>query len=66
MRTFVKSNLDLILGETEKRALELPGFGTTERQIHYLLARAYGQTGQKDLAEAHLAKFRSTPPTLRR
>jgi tetratricopeptide (TPR) repeat protein len=49
-----------------KRALELPGVGTTERQIHYLLARAYGQTGQKELAEAHLAKFRAAPPTLRR
>jgi Tfp pilus assembly protein PilF len=49
-----------------KRALELPGVGTTERQIHYLLARAYGQTGQKELAEVHLAKFRAEPPTLRR
>jgi tetratricopeptide (TPR) repeat protein len=49
-----------------KRALELPGVGTTERQIHYLLARAYGQNGQKELAETHLAKFRAAPPTLRR
>jgi tetratricopeptide (TPR) repeat protein len=49
-----------------KRALELPGVGTTERQIHYILARAYRQTGQKELAEAHLAKFRAAPPTLRR
>ena len=49
-----------------KRALELPGAGTTERQIHYLMARAYGQTGEKELAEAHLAKFRASPPTLRR
>ncbi len=49
-----------------KRALELPGAGTTERQIHYLLARAYGQTGQKERAESHLAKFRAAQPTLRR
>jgi protein O-GlcNAc transferase len=49
-----------------KLALELPGAGTTERQIHYLLARAYGQTGQKGRAESHLAKFRAAQPTLRR
>jgi Flp pilus assembly protein TadD len=49
-----------------RRALELPGVGTTERQIHYLLARAYGQAGQKELAEVHLTKFRAAQPTLRR
>jgi protein O-GlcNAc transferase len=49
-----------------RRALELPGAGTTERQIHYLLARAYIQTGQIARAESHLAKFRAAPPTLRR
>jgi tetratricopeptide (TPR) repeat protein len=49
-----------------KKALELPGVGTTERQIHYLLARAFLQAGQKELAESHLAKFRAAPPTLRR
>lgn len=49
-----------------KKALELPGAGTTERQIHFLLARAYAKSGQKELAEAHLAKFRAAPPTLRR
>jgi tetratricopeptide (TPR) repeat protein len=49
-----------------KKALELPGVGATERQIHYLLARAYKQTGQTELAEIHLAKFRAAPPTLRR
>ncbi len=49
-----------------KKALELPGAGATERQIHYLLARAYAQAGRKELAEFHLAKFRAAPPTLRR
>jgi tetratricopeptide (TPR) repeat protein len=49
-----------------KKALELRGIGATERQIHYLLARAYKQTGQTELAEVHLSKFRATPPTLRR
>ncbi|HEU0183827.1 MAG TPA: tetratricopeptide repeat protein [Blastocatellia bacterium] len=49
-----------------KKALELPGAGATERQIHFLLAKAYSKSGQKELAEIHLAKFRAAPPTLRR
>jgi superkiller protein 3 len=48
------------------RALELPGVGTTERQIHFLLAKAFTKTGQKELAAEHLAKFRAAPPPLRR
>lgn len=52
--------------EHGKRALELQGVGVTERQIHYLLARAYRQAGRAELAEIHLAKFRAAPPTLRR
>jgi len=53
-----------------KKALELPleflGAGATERQIHFLLAKAYAKSGQKELSEIHLAKFRAAPPTLRR
>lgn len=53
-----------------KKALELPlefqGAGTTERQIHFLLAEAYAKNGQKELSEIYLAKFRAAPPTLRR
>jgi tetratricopeptide (TPR) repeat protein len=49
-----------------KQALSLAGAGATERQIHYLLARAYAQTGPKERADFHLAKFRAAPPTLRR
>lgn len=49
-----------------QRALELPGVGTTERQIHFLLARAFSKTGQPGLAAEHLAKFRAAPPPLRR
>jgi tetratricopeptide (TPR) repeat protein len=48
------------------RALALPGVGTTERQIHFLLAKAFTKTGQKELAAEHLAKFRAAPPPLRR
>jgi tetratricopeptide (TPR) repeat protein len=49
-----------------QKALELAGAGTSERQIHFLLARAYAKSGQQELAEIHLAKFRAAPPTLRR
>jgi len=49
-----------------ERALALQGVGVTERQIHFLLARAYTKTGRKELAEFHLAKFRASNPSLRR
>ncbi len=52
--------------EYGKRALESPGVGVTERQIHYLLARAYRLAGQTELAEIHLAKFRAAPTPTRR
>jgi tetratricopeptide (TPR) repeat protein len=59
-------------GEWEKAAVEgekaskLPGVGVTDRQIHFLLARAYGKLGKKELAEAHLAKFKASGVSLRR
>ncbi len=49
-----------------QQALALPGVGTTARQIHFLLAKAFSKTGQKELAAEHLAKFRAEPPPLRR
>lgn len=48
------------------RAIQLPGVGTTDRQIHFLLARAYRKLGKADLAEAHLAKFHASGVSLRR
>jgi tetratricopeptide (TPR) repeat protein len=50
-------------GET---ALKAQSMGTTDRQIHFLLARAYGRLGNKEMAEAHRKKFEASPVTLRR
>lgn len=49
-----------------KQALAALGEGTTDAQIHFLLARAYGKNGQKELSEFHLAKHRASPQSLRR
>ena len=49
-----------------EKALANQGPGTTDRQIHFLLARAYGKLGKKDLAQFHLQKFQASPATLRR
>jgi tetratricopeptide (TPR) repeat protein len=49
-----------------ERALALPGFGTSEAQIHFLLAKLYTRLDQPDLAKAHLDKFKAAPqPTSR-
>ena len=47
-------------------ALDAKGSGTTDRQIHFLLARAYGKLGEKDKAELHRKQFEASPATLRR
>jgi tetratricopeptide (TPR) repeat protein len=52
--------------EHGKKALSLAGEGTTDAQIHFLLARAYQRTGQNELAASHLAKHRAAPQSLRR
>ncbi len=49
-----------------EKALANRGLGTTDRQIYFLLARAYGKLGKKDLAQVHLQKFQASPATLRR
>lgn len=40
-----------------ERALALPDRGTSDAQIHYLLASLYRKLNQPDLAKAHLEKF---------
>lgn len=50
-------------GET---AFRLPGVGTTDRQIHFLLARAYSKSGNRDAAARQLALFRASGASLRR
>jgi tetratricopeptide (TPR) repeat protein len=49
-----------------EQALRLGSVGTTDRQIHYLLARAYARAGDRERAAGHLAKFQASAPTLRR
>jgi tetratricopeptide (TPR) repeat protein len=47
-------------------ALTLPEFGTSDAQIHFLLASLYLKLKQPDLANAHLEKFQAAPQTTRR
>ena len=49
-----------------ERALLLQSPGTTDRQIHFLLARAYARAGNQPQADEHLAKFEASAPSLRR
>jgi tetratricopeptide (TPR) repeat protein len=49
-----------------ERALALSGAGTTDRQIHFLLARCYRKLGKLDLADAHMARFKASGASLRR
>ena len=49
-----------------EQALTLPELGTSDAQIHFLLARVYAKLKQPDLANAHLEKFQAAPQTTRR
>jgi tetratricopeptide (TPR) repeat protein len=49
-----------------ERALTLPMFGTSDAQIHFLLARIYLRLKQPDLAKTHLEKFEAAPQTTSR
>jgi tetratricopeptide (TPR) repeat protein len=49
-----------------ERALTLPVFGTSDAQIHFLLASLYLKLQQPDLAKAHLEQFQAAPQTTRR
>lgn len=42
-----------------ERALALPGLGTSDAQIHFLLAKLYRKLNQPDLAKAHLEKYQA-------
>jgi tetratricopeptide (TPR) repeat protein len=52
--------------EFGQKAIAFPGSGTTDRQIHFLLARAYMKLGKTELAEQHMAKFKASGVFLRR
>jgi tetratricopeptide (TPR) repeat protein len=49
-----------------ERALTLPALGTSDAQIHFVLANVYRKLNQPDLAKAHLEKFQAAPQTTRR
>jgi tetratricopeptide (TPR) repeat protein len=49
-----------------ERALTLPELGTSDAQIHFLLARLYTKLKQPDLAKAHLEEFQAAPQTTQR
>ena len=49
-----------------ERALTLPAFGTSDAQIHFLLANLYLKLKQPELAKVHLEKFQAAPQTTRR
>jgi tetratricopeptide (TPR) repeat protein len=46
-----------------EQALTLPALGTSDVQIHFLLAKLYTKLKQPDLAKAHLEKFQAAPQT---
>jgi len=49
-----------------ERALTLPELGTSDAQIHFLLASLYLKLKQPDLAKMHLEKFQAAPQTTTR
>jgi len=49
-----------------ERALTLPEVGTSDAQIHFILAKLYRKLNQPDLANAHLEKFHAADQTTRR
>jgi tetratricopeptide (TPR) repeat protein len=46
-----------------ERALTLPELGTSDAQIHFLLAKIYMKLKQPDLAKSHMEKFQAAPQT---
>jgi len=62
---FAKGDFEKAALEGEK-ALTEPGSGTLDRQIHFLLTRAYSKLGNHALAKLHRKEFEASPPTLRR
>jgi tetratricopeptide (TPR) repeat protein len=46
-----------------ERALTLPELGTSDAQIHFLLAKIYMKLKQPDLAKTHMEKFQAAPQT---
>lgn len=51
---------------TAQRALERKSMGVTDRQLHYLLARAHAQLGNTEEAARHRQAFEAIPPRMTR
>ena len=49
-----------------ERALTLPELGTSDAEVHFLLARVYWRLKQPDLAKAHFDKFQAARQTTNR
>ncbi|HEY1984262.1 MAG TPA: tetratricopeptide repeat protein [Terracidiphilus sp.] len=49
-----------------EQALTLPAFGTSDAQIHFVLANLYLRMKQPELAKEHMEKFQAAPQTTRR
>ncbi len=62
---FAEGNFAKAAREGE-RAFTETGSGTLDRQIHFLLTRAYSKLGNGELARMHRKAFEASPPTLRR
>jgi tetratricopeptide (TPR) repeat protein len=62
---FEAGKFALAAAEGEK-AMQAKGLGTTDRQIHFLLTRAYAKAGDESRAEQHRKLFEASAPTLRR
>jgi tetratricopeptide (TPR) repeat protein len=62
---FQKDQFAAAAAEGEK-ALAAKGNGTTDRQIQFLLARAYAKLGNTAKANLHRKAFEASPATLRR
>lgn len=62
---FAEGNFAKAAQEGE-RALTETGPGTLDRQIHFLLTRAYSKLGNLELAKLHRKAFEASLPTLRR
>jgi tetratricopeptide (TPR) repeat protein len=46
-----------------EQALTFPELGTSDAQIHFLLASVYRKLNQPDLSKAHMEKFQAAPQT---
>lgn len=62
---FARGDFETAASEGE-RALKETGSGTLDRQIHFLLTRAYYKLGKSAPAESNRKLFEASPPTLRR